>query len=132
AELGSALTQLFVEGDERRVVLVQRLHFLDRHDDGAEEALGGVVLQRRGALLALQQQLDATQAALNLADPWDDTHRVQNVGRRFVGVVPLCDGKDESVAFQRGLDRAQRARPAGRNGRREAWKYDGSSQRKNR
>ena len=71
------------------------------------------VLERGRALLALEQQLHAAEAALDLADPGDHAHRVEDLGRRLVGVVALGDGEDQPVAFEGGLDRPQRAR-AGR------------------
>ena len=113
AELGGALADLLVERDERRVVLVDRRHLLDRHDDGAEVAVGRRVLERGRALLALEQELHAAEAALDLPDAGDDAHRVEDVGRRLVGVVALRDGEDEPVALERRLDGAQRpGRPA--------------------
>ena len=109
-----------MERDEGRVVLVDRLHLLDRHHDGAEVAVGRGVLERRRALLALEQELHAAEAALDLADAGDDAHRVEDVRRRLVGVVALRDGEDEPVALERGLDGAQRSRPAGGDRRGEA------------
>ena len=100
--------------------------------DGAEVALGRRVLERGRALLALEQELDAAQPALDLADPRDDAHRVEDVGRRLVGVVALGDGEDEPVALERRLDRAKRARPARRDRRGEAGEDDRSAQRENR
>ena len=40
AQLGGALADLLVERDEGGVVLVDRLHLLDRADDGAEVVVG--------------------------------------------------------------------------------------------
>ncbi len=113
AELGGPLAELLVERDEGRVVLVDRLHLLDRHHDGAEEALGGVELERGGALLTLEQQLNAAKAALDLADAGDDAHRVQDVRRRLVRVVALSHGEDQPLALEGRLDRAERPRPPG-------------------
>ena len=131
AELGGALAELLVERDEGRIVLVDRLHLLDRHDDGAEIAFGGRVLERGRALLALEQQLNAAKAALDLADARDDAHRVEDVRRRLVGVVALRDGEDEPLALERRLDGAKRSRPAGGDRRGQARKDDGPPQREN-
>ncbi len=120
AQLGGPLADLLVQRFERRVVVVERLHFLGRHHDRREVAFAGGVLKRRGPLLALQQQLHAAEPALDLPDPRDDAHRVENVWRGLVGVVALRDREDESLVLERGFDRAQRPRPAGRNGRGEA------------
>ena len=124
AQLGRALANLLVEGFERRIVLVERRHLFGGHDGGRQVALGGAVLEGRGALLTLEQELDATEAALNLANPGDDTHGVQNVGRGLVGVVALRDCEDEAVAFERSLDGPERSRPARRDGRSEAREND--------
>ena len=84
-----------------------------------------------GALLALEQQLHAAEAALDLADARDDAHRVEDVRRRLVGVVALCDGEDESVTLECRLDGAQRPRPPGGDRRRQAGKNDRPPQRQN-
>jgi hypothetical protein len=65
-------------------------------------------LKGRCALLALQQKLDAAEAALDLTNARDYTHRVQNVGGRLLGVVALSDRKYKTVTFERRLDRAER------------------------
>ena len=85
-----------------------------------------------GALLALEQELDAAQAALDLPDARDDAHRVEDVRRRLVGVVALRDGEHEPVALERRLDGAQRSRPPRRDRRGEAREDDGPPQRENR
>ena len=131
AELGGALAKLLVQGDERRVVLVDRLHLLDGHHDGAEVAFGRVVLQGGGALLALEQQLHAAQAALDLADARNDAHRVEDVRRRLVGIVALGHGEHEALAFQRGLDGAKRSRTPCRNWRSQPRENDSSPQGEN-
>ena len=83
------------------------------HDDGAEVVVGHDVLERRRALLALEQQLHAAEAALDLPDAGDHAHRVEDLRRGLVGVVALRDGEDEPVALEGRLDGAQRPRPAG-------------------
>ena len=50
------------------------------------------------AHLALQQQLHAAKAALDLTDARDYAHLIQNVRRRFVGVVTLRDREHETLA----------------------------------
>ena len=47
----------------------QRSFLLDVDDHRAQIVVRGRVLQGRGPMLALQQQLHSTEAALNLADP---------------------------------------------------------------
>jgi hypothetical protein len=45
---------------------------------------------------------------LNLPNARDYAHRVQDVGRRLLGVVALRNREYEAVAFQGGLDRPKR------------------------
>ena len=109
AELGGAFSQLFVERDEAGIVLVHRLHLFHRHHDGAEKPLRRRELERGRPLLALEQKLNAAQAALDLPDSRDDAHRVQDVRRRLVGVVALGDSEHQALALERRFDGAQRA-----------------------
>ena len=132
AKLGGALANLLVQRDERRVVLVGRRHLLDRGDDGAEVVVGHHVLQRRRALLTLQQQLDAAETTLDLPDARNHAHRVEDVRSGLVGVVALCDGEDEAVALEGGLDGPQRPRPPRGNGGGEARKDHGTPKREHR
>ena len=111
AELGGALADLPVERLEGGVVLVERRHLLHRQDDGGEVALGLVYWSAWRARLALEQQLHAAEPALDLPDPGDDAHRVEDVGRRLVGVVALRDGEDQTIGLRGGLDGAQGPRP---------------------
>src|SRR5688500_5702524 len=131
AQLGRALARLLVERLERGVVLIERCHLLDGHDDRAQVIVALRVLECRRALLALKQQLHAAESALNLADLGDDAHRVENLGRRLVGVVALRHGEHETIAAQGGLDRTQGSRAAGGDRRREAGEDDRSAKREN-
>jgi hypothetical protein len=130
AELRRPLADLLVEGGEGGIVVVHGIHLLDRHHDGGEIVVRRRVLERGGALLALQQELHAAEPALDLADAGDDAHRVEDLGRRLVGVVALRDGEDESVALERRLDRPQRPRTSRRDGRGEPREDDRPPQRK--
>jgi len=128
AELGGALADLLVERREGGVPVVQGRHLLHRHHDGGEIALGGGVLERGGTLLAMEQELDATETALHLADARDHAHRIQDVRARLLGVVLLCHGEHEPVAFERRLDGAQGARSPGRDGSGQAREDDGPAE----
>ena len=119
-KFAGALAGFLVEGFERRIRLGERRHLFGRHNDSAEEAVALGVLQGCGALFALEEQLDATESALDLSDPGDDTHGIQDFRRRFVGVVTLCDGEHEPVALERRFNGAQGSRAPRRNGRRQA------------
>ena len=81
-------------------MLVNRVHFLGGHDHGAQEAVGHRVLKCRGALLTLQQKLDATQAALDLSNAGYYTHGVKNVGRWLIAVIALGHRKNEPVRLE--------------------------------
>jgi hypothetical protein len=59
-------------------------------------------------LLSLQQELHASEAALNLTDAGDDAHRVQDVGSGLLGIVALRNCKHEPVALEGRLDGAKR------------------------
>jgi hypothetical protein len=84
-----------------------RVHLLCWNDYRAQKTVGGRVLKSGGALLALQQELDAAKPALNLPDARDYAHRVKDVGCRLFGVVALRDRENEAVAFERGFDRSK-------------------------
>jgi hypothetical protein len=73
------------------------------------------VLERGGALLALQQELHAAQPALDLPDAGDHAGGVEHLGGGLVGVVALRDGEHEPVALERRLDGPQRPRAPGRD-----------------
>ena len=84
-----------------------RVHLLCWNDYRAEKSVGRRILKCGGALLALQQELDAAQPTLDLADARDYAHRVKDVGCRLFGVVALRDRENEAVAFERGFDRSK-------------------------
>ena len=129
AQLHGPLAGLPVEGGEGRVVLVDRLHLLDRHDVDGEEPFGVVVMQGRGADLALEQELDASQPALDLADPADHPHRVELLRSRLVDVLALGHGEDQAVPLERLFNRPQRPRPAHADRHREPGKDHRPAQR---
>jgi hypothetical protein len=120
AELSRSLARFLVQCLEGGIVPIEGRHLLGLDHDGIEVPVARGVLNRRGALFTLQQQLDASKAALDLADPRDDTHGVQNLGVGLVRVVSLRDGKHQPVAFERGFDRAEGTRASGGNGCRDA------------
>ena len=103
AELRRPLARLLVEGGEGRVVLVERLHLLDRHDHGAEIPVAVPDTAVPSARCSpCSSSWTPPKPALDLADPGDDAHRVEDVRRRLVGVVALRDGEDEPVPLERG------------------------------
>ena len=113
AQLHGPLAGLAVEGGEGRVVLVDRAASRSIGTTSAvRKPSVGVIVEGLGAVLALEQELDAAQPALDLADPGDDAHRVELLRRRLLRVVALGDGEDQAVPLDGRLDRAQRPRPA--------------------
>src|SRR5205823_2251649 len=72
--------------------------------------------------LALEQQMQAAQAALDLADPGDDADRIELIRGRLVGVVPLSDREDQPAPLHRRLDGAEGPRPADSDRHRQARK----------
>jgi hypothetical protein len=120
AQLRGPLARLLVQGDKGGIVDVAGLHLLGRDDDRVQVPVRRAVLEGGRALLTLEQELDATEPALNLTDAGDDAHRVENVRGRLVGVVALRDGKDQPLPAQRGFDRAQGSGSSRGDGRREA------------
>ena len=121
AKLGGALANFLVERNEGGIVFVDWLLLVDRCDDGAEIVVGGVggILDCGGALLTLEQELHAAKSALDLSDARDDAHRVEDIGSGLVRVVALRDREHQPVALQRSFDRAEGARPARGDRRRE-------------
>jgi hypothetical protein len=111
AQLRGALPRLAVQADERRILGVQGRHIVDLVDHCFEVAAVVGVVHRRTPMLAVQQQLHATQPALDLADLGDRPRGIKHRGGDGIDVLPLCDGEDEAgVALQRSFDGAQGGR----------------------
>ena len=132
AELRGTLADLLMERDEGGVLLLDGGELLDGDDDRREVALGGVVLERGGALLPLEEELHPAQAPLHLPDAGDHAHRVEDVGVGLLGVVALGDGEDETVALEGGFDGTQGPRPTRRDGGGEAGEDHGAPEREDR
>ena len=69
-------------------------------------------MQGRGADLALEQELDSSQPALDLADPADHPHRVELLRSGFIDVLALGHGEDQAILLEGFFDRPQRPRPS--------------------
>ncbi len=123
AQFRGTLARLTVQADERRICGVQGRHVVDFMDDGLEVATVIGIVQCGSPTFAVQQQLHATEAALDLADLGDCPRRVQHFGADRVDVLALRDGKDETgVALQRRFDSPQRRRASGADRSRDTWK----------
>ena len=129
AQLGGTLARLLVKRFERGVFEVEWHHLLGGDDHRLEISVHFGVLQRRGALLALQEQLNTAQTALDLTDAGDDARREKNVRRRLFGVVALGDGKDEPIALERRFNGSQGAGAARRDRCGDAGEHDRPAQR---
>ena len=112
AQLRRPRPRLAVQGDERRILGVERQHLLGLAHDGLEVAVLVGVVDRDAAPLAVEQQLHAGQPPLELADARDGPDGVEHLGVDVLDVLPLRDREDQPVGRgQRRLDGAQRSRP---------------------
>src|SRR5256885_1836655 len=119
-QLGGALSRLAMQRHEGGVVRIDRGQVLHLAHDGLEVAPGLGVMDRGAAALAVQQQLHAAEAALDLADFRDGPGRIQHARRDMVRVLALRDREDEmGVGLQCRLDGAQRGRASRADGRSE-------------
>ena len=122
-----------MQPDERGILGVQGRQVFDLADYRLEVAPVIGVMHGGAPMLAVQQQLHAAQAPLNLADLRNGARRVENGGRDRLDVLLLRDRKDEArFALQRRLDRAQGRRPSGADGHRHAGKQHNLPKRKHR
>ncbi len=104
-EVARSLSHLLVERDERRVFGIQREEIRRFLDDRFQVARILRVLQHGRSVFAVQQKLNATQAALNLSHTRHRPGRVQHLGLRIFDILSLGDRKDEfALALQRGFD----------------------------
>ncbi len=117
AQLPGPLPGFAEQRDKGGVRRLDRLLLHRLHDDDFDVPGALRVLERGGALLAVQHQLDPTQPALHLADPCDRPHAVQQRRRHRVHVFALCNREDQpGLRLERGLDGPQGGGPAGTDG----------------
>src|SRR6059036_3384160 len=130
-QLRGPLTRFTVQGDERRIRGVQRRQVVDLVDHGLEVTPVIRKVEGRTPALAVQQQLHAAEAALDLADLGDRPGRVQHVGSDRIDVLALRHGKNEAgVALQRRLDGTQRRGASGAHRGRDTRKQHDLPKRK--
>jgi len=107
-----------MERDEGGFVRVDRRQVRCRTHDRLDIPFRLGVLQDARSEVTVQEQLDAAQPALHLANP---RHRPRGVEPRRVddiGVLALAHREDPPIlALERGLDSTQGPRAAGANGR---------------
>src|SRR6059036_223138 len=130
-QLRGPLARFTVQGDERRIRGIQRRQVVDLVDHGLEVAAVIRIVEGRTPALAVQQQLHAAEAALDLADLGDRAGRVQHVGSDRIDVLALRHGKNEAgVALQRRLDGTQRRGASGAHRGRDTRKQHDLPKRK--
>ena len=112
AQLHRPLADLAVHGGEGRVLRVDRLDLGDGGEVGDQEAVFVREAEGIGPPVPLEQELDAAEAPLDLADPGDHAHRIKLVRGRLVLVLALGAGEEEAARLHGCLDRFERARPA--------------------
>ena len=113
AQLGGAVSQFLVEGDEGEVLRVDRQQFLRRRHGGREVLVALLDAQHDAAVESDDDRLGAAQAVLELDDPGDDADRVQAEGVHFLALLALEQGEERTFGMLGGgLDRAQRVGPS--------------------
>ena len=131
AQLGRAGARLAVERHEGRVVDVERGQLLGIPDHGVEIAVLFADVHRDAAPFAVEEQLHAGQAALQLSDSGDRADGVEVVGGDLLDVLPLGDREHQLVRRgQRGLDGAQGSGPTGADRRGDSGEEHDVAERK--
>ena len=131
AQLGGAGAQLAMERDERRIRLVHRREVVHVAHHGHEVAVLLDHLQRHGAALAVEQQLHAGHAALQLADLGDGADGWSPSALTVFDVFLLGDREDQLVGRgEGGFDRLEGHRTTGADRSRHAREEHDVAQRK--
>ncbi len=112
AQLGGALANFLVQRHERRILGIERREVGRLLHHRFDVALALRVLEHGGAVVSVQQQLNATQPTLHLADSCNRPRRVEHLGLHRLHVLSLRYGEDHLLLTpQRRLDGAKRRRP---------------------
>jgi hypothetical protein len=105
AELGRPLAQLAEQADERRILRVERLHLLGLAHHGLQIAVPLRDLHRDAAMLAVEEELNPRQAALERTDAGHRADGVEHLGSDLLDVLALGDGEDQPLGrVERRLD----------------------------
>src|SRR6185503_19456876 len=108
AELSRALAHLTMQRYEGWILLIEGGEIAGFADGRLEVAVRLGVVHGRAAALTMQNQLDAAEIALDLADPRDRAGRVEHTRRDLVNVFFLSDREDDAIGmFQSGFYGAQ-------------------------
>ncbi len=117
AEFGGPFAGFTIQSGKGRVVGVEGEHLFRLVDGRHQIFILFVITDRDGAVVAVEQQAHARRPPLHRPDGGHATHAVEDVGGHILAVFPLRDHEDLLVfGAQRGLDCAQRAGTAGRDG----------------
>jgi len=124
---------LAVQGDEGRILGVEREHLFRLTHDGLEIALFFGVVDGDAAVLAVEQQLHAGETPLKLPDLGDSADRVQHIGVDALDVLPLAHGEHEALrGRERRLDGPEGRRSPGADRGRDPGKQYHLAQREHR
>src|SRR5713226_10702217 len=88
-ELGGALADFAMQRYEGGILLIERREVLSFADGRFEIAVRLAVMHGDPAAFAVQDQLHATEIALNLADPRDRARSVQDAGGDLIDIFFL-------------------------------------------
>ena len=129
-QLGGALADLAMQCYERGIFLIERGEILRFAHGRFEIAVCLAIMHGGPAAFAVQDQLHATEIALNLADPRDGPGGVEHAGGDLIDILLLGNRKDLAVGlFEGGFYGAQCRRTARANRRRHTGKQHGIAQR---
>src|ERR1044072_8472111 len=110
-----------MQRNERRILLVQWGEVGRLSDDRLEVPIRLGVMDGNTAGLAVQDQLDAAEIPLDLADAGDRTGRIQNARAHLIDVFFLRDREDLAVRLLEGGFYGTQCRGTARtDGRRDA------------
>ena len=130
AELRRALPELPGEGDEGRILRIQRLHLLRLAHGRLEVAVLLDNLHRDAAVLAMEEELHAGEPSLELADAGHRADGMEHLRGDRLNVLALGHREHQPLGcVERGFDRLQGGGLAGIDRRRDTRQEDEVPQR---
>ena len=133
SQLGCAVPQLLIESLKGRIVDVRVRLTVHLEENRPQHLLTlGLIGDRLGAALPLDEQLHSTPDSVSLDDSHHRPDVVQQVGMWVVDVLPLGHRKQPAVAVQSLLNRLDRTGSPSGYRNRHARIYDGVAKRQNR
>ena len=129
-QLGRALADFAMQRYERRIFLIEGREIRRLSDGRLEIAAGLGIVDCGTAGVAVEDQLNATEIALDLADPRDRAGGIEHPRGNLIDVLFLADCKDLAVGLLQGGFYGPQCRWTARaNRRRNARKQHGIAQR---